>query len=142
MPKKKAADANTLIAFPDQTLSKTQIEAFIEGWLNDRLIEEDPAPLYVKIKQIEAAVKAALDRLNAQAFEDAGMKFGGLSAGTIAGQKVELTYPKKWIYSEKIFALEEEQKTALDIAKKREQIDGIAHQEPQKGIMRVSIKTQ
>ena len=144
MTKKKTDHPQTevLMAFPAGTLSKLTIEGQVERWLNDRLLIDEAAPIYVQLKQMEYAVKTAIEKLQSQAFDDAGMKLGGTSSGTILGQKVEISYPKRWEYSPAILELQQEQKTALEIAQKREQLDGLAHQFPGKGVIRITIKAQ
>jgi hypothetical protein len=129
-----------LLPLPAGALTKTQMEDAVEVWLNGQLIDSDPAPLYVKLKQLEFAVKGALEKLNEQAFNDAGQKFGGLNAGTIYGQRVELSYPKRWQYSPAITELVEEQKTALEVAQKLEQQAHTAEQVTGKGVIRVTIR--
>jgi len=127
---------------PGGALSKLEIVGRVGEWLEGVMLDEDPSPVYVHLKQLELAVKTAIEKLNEAAFNDAGMKLGGSPSGTIAGQKVELSYPKRWEYSPAILALVEEQKTALDVAKQREQLDGLAKHVTGSGVIRVTIKAQ
>ena len=129
-----------VLPLPPKGLDRAQIESRVAEWLACALEAASSAELYVFLKQMEFAVKLALERLKEPAFDAIGRQLGGLMEGDLLGHRVRLSYPREWMYSEKIAALKERQKLELKSAELAEQASGTAKRIDRLGVTTVTLK--
>ncbi len=129
-----------VLPLPPKGLDRAQIESRVAEWLAGALEAASSAELYVFVKQMEFAVKLALERLKEPAFDAIGRQLGGLSEGDLLGHRVRLSYPREWVYSENIAALKERQKLELKSAELAEQASGTAQRIDRLGVITVTLK--
>ena len=129
-----------VLPLPLKGLDRSQIESLVESWVAVALEVTSSAELYVYVKQMEFAVRLALERLKEPAFDAIGRQLGGVMEGGLLGHKVRLSYPREWIYSEKIAALKERQKLELKSAELAEQASGAATRLDRLGVITVTLR--
>ena len=129
-----------VLPLPSKGLDRSQIESRVESWIAGALEVTSSAELYVYVKQMEFAVKLALEHLKVPAFDAIGRELGGAMEGGLLGHRVRLSYPREWIYSEKIAALKERQKLELKSAELAEQASGEAQRLDKLGVITVTLK--
>lgn len=129
-----------VLPLPYKGLDRSEIESRVESWIAGALEVTSSAELYVYVKQTEFAVKLALERLKEPAFDAIGRRLGGVMEGGLLGHRVRLSYPRQWIYSEKIAALKERQKLELKSAELAEQASGAATRLDKLGVITVTLR--
>ena len=132
--------AEKVLPLPLKSLDRSEIESRVESWIAGALEVTSSAELYVYVKQTEFAVRLALERLKEPAFDAIGRQLGGVMEGGLLGHKVRLSYPREWIYSEKIAALKERQKLELKSAELAEQASGAATRLDRLGVITVTLR--
>ena len=129
-----------VLPLPLKGLDRSEIESRVESWIAGALEVTSSAELYVYVKQMEFAVRLAIERLKEPAFDAIGRHLGGAMEGGLLGHKVRLSYPREWIYSERIAALKERQKLELKSAELAEQASGEAKRLDRLGVITVTLK--
>jgi hypothetical protein len=133
-------EAEGVLPLPLKGLDRSQIESRVEAWIAGALEVTSSAELYVYVKQMEFAVKLALERLKEPAFDAIGRQLGGVMEGGLLGHRVRLSYPREWIYSENVAALKERQKLGLKSAELTEQASGAAKRIDRLGVITVTLR--
>ena len=128
------------LVMPLRSMSKTEIDERAEFWLNDQLEVYDSASLWCFIKQMELAADALKAKLKTAAFDSIAKELGGSMKGEILGHDVSLSLPKRWVYSESLSAMVEQQKRDLKAAQATEQANGSAYQIPDEPRITVKIR--
>ena len=114
------------ITVPLKSLSLPEIQERSEFWLNDALEIHTAGDLWVFLKQVEAFVDSAKDKLKEAAYGSLAEAMGGSVKGTVLGHEVKLTAPSRWVYSDEVRKLEAQQKLDLKALKAAEEAEGTA----------------
>jgi hypothetical protein len=128
------------LSIPLVSITKRALDEGAEFWLNDMLEIHTAADLWVYIKQMEYTTELLKEKLKASAFESIGASLQGLERGEVLGHEVSITYPKTWIYSPEVKALQDQQKLELKALQAAEQANGKARQDRGEGRITVTIK--
>lgn len=122
------------------TFSKAEIEEKVRCYINDHLESMDSAMLYVHLKELEYAVKTAIEALKDQAFDSAGQYLEGATSGKVNGHSIAISYPNEWHYTKAVEALKERQKKELAKYQAEERESGTAKQLPGKGRITITLR--
>lgn len=114
------------ISVPLRSLSLPEIQEKAEFWLNDALEFHPAGDLWVLLKQTEAFIDSAKEKLKEAAYASLAEAMGGSVNGTILGHGVKLTAPARWVYSDEVRKLEAQQKLDLKALKAAEEAEGTA----------------
>lgn len=125
-----------------QSFSKIEIEEAVRAFIERNLEYTDSGVLYLFVKQIEYAVKIALEALKEGAFDAIGWQLDGLTSGKVGGHAVVISYPYKWQYSTAADELKERQKRELVELQEEEKKGGIAKQVSGKGRIVVTLRDE
>ena len=128
------------LSLPLTSITKRKLDEGAEFWLNDMLEVHTAADLWVYIKQMEYTTELLKEKLKASAFESIGATLQGVERGDIMGHEVSLAFPKTWVYSPEVKALQDQQKLELKALQAQEQANGKAHQSRGEGRITVTIK--
>lgn len=128
------------LILPLRSMTKAEIDARADEFVNTALEIHDTADLYVYAKQMEAAVEAVIAKLSEPAFNGFGNRFAGEKGGTVLGHTVKLSWPERWVYPEGVQKMEAQQKLELKAAQAKAQADGTAFKQPQPGRITVTLK--
>jgi hypothetical protein len=119
---------------------KVECESAIANTVNYLLERESAATTYIRLKQLEYAVSAALSNLKEDAFNSVGESLGGLASGELDGHVVSISYPKVTTYSPAVAALKEQQAKTLKALQAVEIAEGLATVELGKGVLTVKLR--
>lgn len=108
--------------------TELKIQQQCEHALNNALEAEAPINLYLKLKQLEYAVKYMLETVNRSAAISFLEISKGQMKGDIAGHKIAIFTKATWIYTSEIDKLKEKQKAELKSRQLSEQASGEAIQ--------------
>jgi hypothetical protein len=125
-----------------RSFSKIEIEEAVRAFIERHLEHTDSGTLYLFVKQIEYAVKIALEALKEGAFDSIGRQLDGLISGKVGGHTVVISYPYEWQYSPAVDELKEQQKQDLSELQDREKVEGVAKQVPGKGRIVVTLREE
>ena len=127
------------LIIPLKSMTKQEIEDRTKIWLVEKLSQYETPEMYVHLKQMEEAIKKAIEIIKEQAFNATATRYRGVNGGEVLGHKVKLTWPEKYEYSVAVKRLELQQKLEMDALKAQERADGIATKHPTKGVISVTI---
>jgi len=108
--------------------TELEIQQQCEQALNNALEAEAPINLYLKLKQLEYAVKYMLETVNRSAAISFLEISKGQMKGDIAGHKIAIFNKVSWTYTSEIDKLKERQKAELKSRQLSEQASGEAIQ--------------
>ncbi len=127
-------------ALMERSLCKAEIEDLMRRFIEANLEHTDSGTLYIYLKQLEYAVKAGIENLKEQAFENLGYQLSGATSGKLMGHDVSICYPQEWHYSQAVEGLKERQKIELGRLQDDEKASGIAKQSPGKARLTVTLR--
>jgi len=121
-------NSTALTTIGREFFTELEIQKQCENALNFALESEPPINLYLKLKQLEFAIKYMLDNVNPQAATSFMEISKGEMKGEIAGHKIAIYNKVSWTYTSEIEKLKERQKAELKSRQLSEQASGEAFQ--------------
>lgn len=132
----ESKDLSSIVRF----MSKGEIEEAIKKYVERKLEETDSGTIYIYLKLMEYGIKEAIENLKPQAFDALGQHLEGVSSGKFLGHHVSMSYPVKWLYTEKLRDLEEKWELKLKQMKEKERVKGKAARVTYEGRITVTLK--
>lgn len=128
-----------IVPFNSSPLSKVNIEQSAVGAALKLVEEQGAQDVYLKLKRMEAALKAAIAAVNPIAFESFGQSFQGETSGSVEGARVSISYPEKWEYGAEVAEVEARHKLEMEAVKAKERADGTAKKIPGRGVLTITL---